>query len=160
MKTDRQTSSSIVKNIKKHYQLLSFTVYSAKNTRVQMKNSWKNLLKNCIVQTYFPQLIYGCTPRKNSGNHSFFWWYAVLIKSKQTSIRKNLQFALYLSMQQLHYVVHTLVKPSARRPAVNYFQKSVCSTYPPIYLSTYFCPYAPTHMSKPFKWQKQPLYKK
>ena len=30
----------------------------------------------------------------------------------------------------------------------------------PIYISTYLCPYAPTHLSKPFLWQKQPLYKK
>ena len=29
----------------------------------------------------------------------------------------------------------------------------------PIYLSTYLCPYALTHVSKPFQWQKQPLYK-
>ena len=33
--------------------------------------------------------------------------------------------------------------------------RSVC-----LYLSTYLCPYALTHVSKPFKWQKQPLYKK
>ena len=71
-------------------------------------------------------------------------------------------FAFALEKELLRSFVKPGVRPQpayGRAPGLLKLFPEKCVSVP-IYVSTYLCLYAPTHVSKPFKWQKQTLYKK